>query len=234
MPDRPVVAEAADPDGLVQAAPTIKWEVKRGTGLDSSCPPEALEETATSGKLSEGQVTCLEGSYGTAKHGLDREQVSLLLVADAHAKKNTKLWVERVNRHFEEVDRSNPILAYRYSFHLFAQGPASHGEAVEWAEVALANRAAWTGAVYNQRVDALYKLRSAAKQGLWRAAEEELAGAPQDEELRARVFETRRATRTAAFEWLEFVTSIGESAVQPRALCQMAALEPTECEVKLD
>jgi hypothetical protein len=171
-----------------------------------------LEPEALLGKLTEGQVACLEELY--ASDARRRKKASGMLMANAWASSDREGWERLILRHLLEVDDDDPDLCYKYALHLSKQGPARAAEVVRWAEQALANRTLWRGDTYTSRVYSLYKVRAAASQSLWHAAE-------QDRDS-ARAQKYRALTARNAQEWYEFARSSSKDLQTARALCLSA------------
>ena len=182
---------------------------------------------AAEGALTEAQVTCLEASLEDAASGFDQDRISLVLIADAHARAETELWTTRVVRHLEEIDDKNPGLALRYAMHLWMSESPDPAAVSDWALVALANRAAWTGEVYNERVFSAFKLRCAAAQTLWRQAEQ-VKSESDDEASAAAAAREKGSTRACAVDWYDFAAESGLDTRVPIQLCTLAG-DPTRC-----
>jgi hypothetical protein len=179
---------------------------------------EALEPLALLGRLT---VTgCLEERLPEVEQ-TEKRQISALLLVDAWARKDWERWEALVERHLDEIDQSDPDLCYKYALYLSRQGPERAEGALRWAGVALENRTVWTGETYQSRVFSLYKLRAAAAQSLWAAAED-----------REEVERLRALTKVTAREWYEYALSAGKPAEQALELCRSAAGTAEYCEVR--
>jgi len=223
----PVVKPPPKPAPVVKPPPKPA-PVAPVSALDPDCLPDDLEVVAAKGELSEAQVACLEASLDKAESSFDQDRLSLVLVADAHARSDVALWETRVVRHIEEIDDSNPGLALRYAMHIWlAEEPDAAGT-LRWADVALANRAAWTGDVYNDRVYSAFKLRCAASQRLWREAEDAKGESAEDEKS-SMASRQRKLTRTCAVDWYEFAAAAGLDVSTPQQLCKLTG-EVLRCE----
>ncbi|MBT3223591.1 MAG: hypothetical protein HN348_31355 [Proteobacteria bacterium] len=181
------------------------------------------------GKLSKGEIACLEGSMATAAKQTEKEKISLLLMSNAYSKGDKRQWEKLVKRHLDEIDQSNPDLCYKYALHLSKKGSSRAYGVIRWADVALENRTIWTGDTYTSRVFSLYKLRAAASQALWKKAEEEHAASP-GEESKSKVTESRNMTKVYAREWLEYAKVAGKDTTQALQLCMSSAGTKEYCE----
>lgn len=195
-----------------------------GPGTDPGCYPRDVLPMAQKGKLTKDQVACVQKSLSQAEYDADKARLSLVLIANAHARTESDNWEWLVARHLETIDEENPGLAYRYALHLYDKGEASYGNSYHWAGVALGQRAAWTGDVYHERVTRLYKLRAALSQAQWRKAETTFAG-DNSEDNRDRVLEWRDLTRQAAVNWYHYASETGMDSETPYALCEIASIQ---------
>jgi hypothetical protein len=134
----------------------------------------ALEPAATKGALSEDEKACLEQRYAAARVQTTKDKISRVLLVNAYAY-STKYWAQLVRRHLDEVDRSDPDIAYLYAFYLYNTDKKNASEVIRWTETALERRDVWTGDVYVSRVYGLYKLRAIAANTLWSDAEDRMA-----------------------------------------------------------
>ena len=135
-----------------------------GEGLNEECPYITLEATAIKGELTTDNINCLESSIHKAELGIDRANVSMVLLTNARAKGDIEDWEKRMEYHLLNIERDNPALAYRYALHLFEKGPGESQATYRWTGIALQSRSAWAGEAYTERVNAIYKLRAAAAQ----------------------------------------------------------------------
>jgi hypothetical protein len=209
-----------DPAALV--IPSATDPAPDAAAVDTCDNLVALEPSAMMGKLSKGQMGCLETKMSTAAKQTEKEKISLILQANAYAKKDVRGWEQLVKRHLDEIDQSNPDLCYKYARHLSKKGPSrSHG-VIRWSDVALENRTRWTGDTYTSRVYGLYKLKAAASQSLWESAEAEYAATP-GEDTKKKVEDYRNKTKVYSREWLEYAKVAGKDITVPLQLCTSAA-----------
>jgi hypothetical protein len=192
-----------------------------------------LEKFATLGALDDAQKACLEESYAAADTQTTKDKISRVLMVNAYAY-NTKIWAELVTRHLDEVDRSDPDIAYLYAFYLYNNDKADADEVVRWTEVALERRDTWTGDVYVSRVYGLMRLRAVAANAVWELAEKERADSGSSDEVLARIEKVRNRTKTYAREWVDFARVSGRSVKEPLALCLSAANAARACGVDED
>lgn len=180
-----------------------------------------LEDFATKGALKDGQKECLEEAYAAAELQTTKDKISRVLLVNAYAY-NTKDWAKLVKRHLDEVDRSDPDIAYLYAFYLYNNDKADAKQVVDWTETALERRDVWEGDVYVSRVYGLMRLRSLAGLALWELAEEKrIAGdkSRSPDELD----QLRNQAKTYAREWVDFAKVSGRSVDQPLELCLSVA-----------
>jgi hypothetical protein len=220
-------AERTDGGGGISVKPPA---AAAAAPQDASCDNlSKLEPQAMLGKLNDGQIACLEGSYASAPKQTDKDKISRLLMANAYGKGDTRSWEKLIKRHLEEIDQSDPDLCYKYALHLSKGGAGRAPGVIRWSNVALENRTVWTGDTYVSRVSALYKLRAAAAQSIWKAAEEEYAKNP-SEDLKKKVEDSRNQTKVFAREWYEYMKSAGKDTTTALQLCISAAGTKDYCE----
>lgn len=230
---------AADAIRRAEAEAAAKLEKERqaremariGTGLNEQCPYVTLETTAQEGKLSTDEMNCLESSMDKAGTGVDKANVSMVLLTNARAKGDIEQWEQRMEHHLTQIERENPALAYRYALHLFEKGPGHSQQTFRWTGIALQSRSAWAGESYTGRVHAIYKLRAAAAQSLWKQSIEALASFPGPENEN-RVRTQRLLARNVAKEWYEFAATHAQDSLVAKQLCQIASLDPDFCDIR--
>jgi hypothetical protein len=202
------------------------------SGADGDCSDTVkLEPTALLGKLTEGVIGCLETRLANASKPTDKKKISGILMADAWAKSDKARWETLIKRHLDDIDQSDPDLCYKYALHLSRQGASRASGVIRWANVALENRTVWIGETYTSRVYSLYKVRAAASQSLWQAAEESHAKSPSDE-TRDNVEKYRNMTKVNAREWYEYAKSAGKDAQTALQLCMSAAGTSDYCQAE--
>jgi hypothetical protein len=234
MADAKAAAEAIR---RAEAEAAAKQETERqakemarvGEGLNKECPYITLEAAATEGALTTDNINCLDSSIHKAELGADRANVSMVLLTNARAKGDIEGWEKRMEYHLLKIERDNPALAYRYALHLFEKGPGESQATYRWTGVALQSRSAWAGELYTERVNAIYKLRAAAAQSLWKQAIEALASFP-GAENEARVKTQRHLTRSVAKEWYEFAMTHEQDSLMALQLCNIASVDPSFCQ----
>ena len=189
-----------------------------------------MEPAAMLGKLVEPEIRCLEWGLTEAVKQTHKDKISRVLMNDAWAKGDTHRWESIVARHLDMVDRSDPDLVYKFSKHLSKQGAPRAEETIRWAEVALENRAHWSGDTHVNRVYALFKIRTFAAHQLWEHYETKYVENPGEEGLLDRKDEQRNALKTMAREWLEYARSSGRDQTLAMQLCVSAAANTNYCE----
>lgn len=196
-------------------APALAW----ADCVDYAAEPARLVElegAASKGALSEDQKTCLETGYTASKVQTTKSKISRVLLVNAYAY-DTDVWVKLVQRHLEEVERSDPNIAYLYAFYLFNRDKPDYEGVIRWIDIALERRTEWTGDVLVTRVNSLHRVRSYAAYESWAAAMKGSAAAsPETEELRTRA-------KTYSREWMDFARSSGRETKEAEELCISAA-----------
>lgn len=193
------------------------------------CDLIAFETSATLGKLTSEQMSSCENALNGAAKMTDKKKYSLLLQTNAWSKGDKSEWEKLVKRHLEEIDASDPDMAYKYALHLGKLGPGRASGAIKYADVALENRTVWTGDTYTQRVYSLYKVKVVAAQAMWRQAEEAHSANPSDE-TRKKSEDRRNATKVYAREWYEYAKSVGRDTADALQVCTSAAGTADYCE----
>ncbi len=187
-----------------------------------------LEADATRGALTEPQKDCLEAAYSKADQQTAKNKISRVLLVNAYAY-STDYWSKLMVRHLEEVDKSDPDLAYLWAFYKFNTDPTKNADdVVEWTETALERKDVWTGDVFVSRVYGLMKLRALAASKVWQDAEEKRAdGASNDgiEELRNRA-------KTFSREWVDFASVSGRDTEESLQVCLATATQAKACGVE--
>lgn len=174
-----------------------------------------LEKHASRGALTDEEKDCLEQNFDKADSQTVKDKISRVLMVNGYAY-STDYWADLVERHLEEVDRSDPDIAYLYAYHVYNNDPSDIEEVVQWTEVALERKDAWKGDVYVSRVYGLMRLRAFATADVWKAAEEELAKGNQTEE---EVELLRNEAKTYAREWVDMARSSGRDPQDAFDLC---------------
>ncbi len=184
----------------------------------------ALEPAATKGALGDAAKECLERNYLEAEDQTVKDKISRVLLVNAYAY-STKYWASLVERHLDEVDQSDPDIAYLYAYYLFNTDRENADQAIRWAEVALERRETWTGHVFVSRVFGLMKLRTIAANAQWSDAEDRQARGEVDVD----VDRLRNNTKTFARDWLDFARVSGRDHAEALSLCLSAANKSTAC-----
>lgn len=174
-----------------------------------------LEVHASRGALTDAEKACLDQRYGAATVQTTKDKISRVMMVNAYAY-DTREWSRLVQRHLDEVDRSDPDIAYLYAYHLFNTDATRAEEAITWTELALERKDAWKGKVFVSRVYGLMRLRAVAAAQRWREAEEALArGIGTAEE----VDKLRNEAKTFSREWVDMARSSGRSPQDAFDLC---------------
>ncbi len=188
-----------------------------------------LEPAAVLGKLSDGEVRCLEDTLRATDRQTVKNKLSRVLLADAWAKGDPVRWEAVAERHLEQIDRSDPNLAYKFSNQLGQRGADRADDAIRWADVALENRTLWSGDEYVKRVYALFRIRAVAAQAKWQSLEEASVRTPTEDLLRERDL-ARNQTKTFAREWLEYARVSSRDATVAMQICTSAAGTDAFCD----
>ena len=175
-----------------------------------------LEQLSARGALTPEQVVCLEASYKVSKVQTTKSKISRVEIANAYAS-DTMQWAKLVQRHLDEVDRSDPDIAFLYGFYLYNRPQPSYTEVIKWIDVALERRDAWTGETYVGRVHKLHRIRTLARFQQWQAA------AAASKTTTPAIDELRNQVKTAAREWMDFARSAGKDAKEAEQICVSAA-----------
>ncbi len=186
-----------------------------------------LESKALLGRLSAEEIGCLESRASKDAKMTDREKASLVLLANAWASDRSK-WEPLVRRHLEEIDRSDPNIAYKYAVYLSKLGPSRSLGVLRWSAVALENRSIWEGDDFPTRVNALHRMRATAYHRLWEEAEKAHAQEP-TRETREKTEEYRNLAKVHARERFEYAKKAGKDASTALAMCKAAAGIDTYC-----
>ena len=205
---------------------TLTMAVAFGLALAQDCPDYSgdpgllmsLEEYAGRGALSEDEKACLEKHYAQVPSQTTKDKISRVLMVNGYAY-STQVWLDLVHRHLDEVDRSDPDIAYLYAYHIFNNTPERSPEVVAWTEVALERKDVWTGDQFVSRVYGLMKLRTTAAVHLWKTAEEAAAKSGDLAESEA----ARTTVKSYAREWMDFARVAGRSTDEAAAMCISAA-----------
>ena len=212
--------ELATPPCGVAAPPPAPAPTSNPLEGLGSCDPDEVEPLARQGQLTALQRGCMELSMGSADPDT-RDRLSLALIANAAAQGDTASWADLIDRHLNEIDATNPTLAYRYALHRMEQGdPVA---AFRLSEQALANRAQWTIDLYDAKTYAAHKLHAAAAQAWWRSVEAQREAGEADS---ADASKARERTGIAARAWHDFAVEASMDATMPAALCELA---DTDC-----
>jgi hypothetical protein len=132
-------------------------------------------------------------------------------------------------RHLEEIDRSDPDLAYKYAYDLHKKGVVRSRGVVRWSEVALERKARWPESVYSRRVYTTLKIRAIAAQRLWEQAESQYVASNSDKANTNRK-KYRNLTKTFSREWLEYAKAAKRDHHTALTLCFSAAGTSDYCE----
>lgn len=198
--------------GLAALTTPLAWGACPDYASDPSLLLE-LESDAGRGALSDEQVACLESNYAAAPTQTTKDKISRVLLVHAYAY-DTEWWAELVQRHLDEVDRSDPNIAYLYAFYLYNRDNPDYEAVIQWVDVALDRKQEWSGSLHVHRVTRLLEARTYASYHLWEHAQQQGT---------ADVAELRATTKTYAREWLDFTRSSGQDTATAAEFCVSVA-----------
>lgn len=178
----------------------------------------SLEDYAGRGALSDDEKGCLEEHYAKAESQTTKDKISRVLMVNGYAY-STEAWLSLVHRHLDEVDRSDPDIAFLYAYHIYNNSPERAPEVVAWTEIALERKDVWTGDQFVSRVYGLMKLRTTAAASMWKTAEEAVTNGGDLEEAAS----ARAQVKGYAREWMDFARVAGRNTDEAAALCVSAA-----------
>jgi hypothetical protein len=181
-----------------------------------------LEPLAMMGAISDGQAQCLEERYAADETPNVQAKVSHLLLANAWGAQRESDWEKLALRHLSEIGQSDPEICFKYAQTLSKQGDSRANEVIRWVEVADQNQSYWTGKKHTSRVYGLHRMRTAATQSLWQAADGAHTTAPTSE-TEAHLDSARARTKLASRAWYEFAQATGQDATLALAVCENAS-----------
>ena len=188
-----------------------------------------LEANAMVGKLSEGQIACLESRIRLQRLQTERSHLSGVLIIDAQTKGLMDRWEVLVQRHLERYDRSDPDMTFGYSVHLYRKGEEHHAAALRWADYAMENSQQWEGGQdFVDKATQLYKLRAILSTSLWIQNEKRYRN-EKNPENQALSEEAKGIARDYALEWLVYARASGTQTKQAFDMCVSAAGDSSFC-----
>ncbi len=233
---KPVPEDVEDKDteietgGIVMVDPDV---AKKDDPPPAACDNLVqLEPAALMGKLSSGQVACLEKRVLGTKTQTTKDKISRVLLSNAEGSGNRKEWERLMRRHLEEIDRSDPNLCFKYALHLSRGGVGRAWGVIKWSDYALENKTQWSGTTYKSRVYSLNQLKAEAAMKLWQDANDKLieAGGDNRDALAANEEKLRGMSKDFAREWLDYARASGQDTKEPMSLCVSAAGSKKYCE----
>ncbi len=204
-PPIPDPVDSAEPEPVVAelAAPEAEPEPV----YDDSCDNlSELEMPAMMGRLRDGQIACLEERIGKTEAQTEQDKLSRVLLANAEVSGDDEALGRLLERHLDDITRSDPELCMLYAMHLSKQGVAQSDEVMRWIDVALENKLVWSGQQYTSRVNALLALKARSAAEVWRVANQDFM-AERNEDNNAIAEAARNDAKQFAREWLDFVRS---------------------------
>jgi len=177
---------------------------------------QSYEAKAMAGSLEGDDFQCVSDvAYGT---GDQRGDATRVLLAHHWTAGEMQAWQTEARRYLDEIDASDPDLAYKFALHLLKQGDDEG--AIAYADLAIEAAAGWTDeSLASKRVYGVRKIQASAAQKLWRADVE--AGRPADE--------SRARTLALALDWLESAADADKDGAKASELCLSAGGTSEEC-----
>ena len=161
-----------------------------------------------------------------------KNKVSRLLIVNAESKKDWAAWENLVQRHLEDVDRSDPDLCFRYAVYLHKQGGLDVAEeAIRWAGYALENKQIWEPPDFVKKVNGLHRLRAEAAHRLWVDAEQTHSKNPTPDSDRM-AQDYRGIAMSFSREWLDYARAAGQKTEKAYQMCRSAAGAEAFCAAK--
>ena len=192
----------------------------------------ALEGAAMMGELTAGLVACLDRRVSSERLQTTKNKVSRLLIVNAESKKDWAAWENLVQRHLEDVDRSDPDLCFRYAVYLHKQGGLDVAEeAIRWAGYALENKQVWEAPEFVKKVNGLHRLRAEAAHRLWVDAEQTHSKNPTPDSDRM-AQDYRGIAMSFSREWLDYARAAGQRTEKAYQMCRSAAGAEAFCAAK--
>lgn len=210
--------EPPEPSPVARSGPASKVETC-GTR-------QKLEPAAMLGRLAEADTSCLEEVAAGASTLTERSKASRILMAQAHASRDTQTWARLTKRHLDEIERSDPDIARSYAMHLARRG-GDPGAVLLWSDVALENRHLWTGPKYVRNTLKLRALKAGVSHNHWKKLEGARADGQDVDEAVVQSWRTR--TVTLAREWYDYAVSAGQPSDKALAVCIAAAGTEDAC-----
>lgn len=230
---RAVVAPAPTPTPTPQVEPVVDPAPAPAPHANAvDCPLEGLadlEIDASVGRLDPAVAAACQVGMGGLKL-TEQDAISRLLMADAYARGDRASWSALVKHHLDEIDQSDPDLAYKYALYLSKTLPGTARQVLRWSDVAAQNKSKWEGDTHVTRVNGLHRLKATAAASLWASSEQVHLADPSDETA-AKVGTYRNLAKVEAREWLEYASSAGKDPRPALQLCQSAAGTDDYCEL---
>ncbi len=227
----PVAPTVAPTTTTAKTAPAVVPPPTPAAATDDTCTDLVkLEPQAMLGQLRPGQQKCIEGRIASEGAQTMKDKLSRVLIANAEGKGDKAEWERLVKRHLEELDRSDPNMCFKYATQLSRGGVGRATGVIRWADYALENKQAWSGATYTKRVYDLYRMKTEAANKLWADAEETFATKEHTDENEGKAAKWRGTTKDFAREWLDYAKASSQDTKNAMAICVSAAGNKTFCE----
>jgi hypothetical protein len=180
-----------------------------------------LEAEATRGALLRRDLDCLENGFANTSVMTTKDKISRVLLVNAYAK-DTKVWAQLVERHLQEVDQSDPDIAYLYSYYLYNQKEKDLDAIIEWTEVGLDRKQEWKGTIHVNRVISLLRLRSLAANDIYINLAKQNSETNEDQDT---LFKARNRTKTVTREWMDYAKASERNFQEAFDLCITVATQ---------
>jgi len=235
-PQEPVPPVAVTPDPVPEPAPPEPDPVTEDAQASAELPPEpppmaepvncddlrGLETKAILGNLGVDNRKCLDGRLAGASKLTDKDKISRVLISDAKARGDKADWDRLMKRHLEQIDRSDPNMCLAYSISLHKRGVSKATQVIRWADFALENKSAWSGAAHTKNVYSLHQLKSLAASRLWQRAEKRFVK-DRNEKNEAKATTYRSMAKQASRAWLDYAKASGRDTKKPLEACVSAS-----------
>ena len=129
--------------------------------------------------MTKEQITCIEAKLRLERLQTEKSKLSLLLINNSFNAKDFTYWENRLRRHLQNIDRSDPDMTLAFSVFLRKKGAEYYEEALSWTDYTMETRQSWSsGNQFVQKSNNLYRLRESFALELWSLAEGSLHSRP--------------------------------------------------------
>lgn len=189
--------------------------------------PLALEPSALLGRLTAGQRACLSKAVrDVSESQTDRAKLGRVLLVDATARCDSgggcASYESEQRYFFEEIDRSDADMLYKWTLHLYATetgNDSQREEILAWVDKALERKQSWRGVDYVKRVDQMLEVGAKVAYSRFEAS--------------AKSEKRRVVARNRSVEWLNNRVQLGKDSTEALELCASAAGSEEECRKRM-